>query len=74
MPRITRPVIAISVETGDRKEFDSVYACKMALGVNESGIIRALDSMGTCNGWRLFDTKENIQKRIERLQKVMEEI
>lgn len=74
MPRNKRPVIAISLETGERKTFDSVYACAKSLGANVSGVISALDSIGTCKGWRLLDTKENVQKKIDELEKLMEEI
>ena len=74
MPRTKRPVIAISLETGERKEFDSTYACAKSIGVNVSGIIAALDSIGSCKGWRILDTKENIDRRIEELKKIKEEL
>lgn len=74
MPRQKRPVIAVSLATGERKNFESVYACAKGIGANVSGVIQALDSRGTCRGWMLFDTKENIQRRIDSLIKMMEEL
>lgn len=74
MPRKKRPVIAVSLATGERKHFDSIYACAKAIGANASGVISALDSQGTCKGWVISDTKENIQLRIEELKKIMEKL
>lgn len=74
MPRQKRPVIAISLETGERKNFESVYACSKAIGANVSNVLSALDSQGSCKGWMLSDTKENIQRRIDELKKMMEEL
>ena len=74
MPRKKRPVIAVSLATGERKSFDSIYACAKAIGANVSNVVAALDSQGTCRGWMISDTKENIQLRIEELRKMMEKL
>lgn len=74
MPRQKRPVIAVSLANGERKNFDSVYACAKAIGANVSNVLSALDSRGTCKGWMISDTKENIQRRIDELKKLMEEL
>lgn len=67
-------MIAVSLETGERKNFESVYACAKEIGANVSNVLSALDSRGTCKGWMISDTKENIQRKIDELKKMMEEL
>ena len=73
MPRQKRPVITISLETGERKEYASAYACANAIGAKPNGVISALETLGTCKGYRILDVPETIRKRIVELENVLNE-
>ena len=68
-----RKVIAINQKTGERKEFKSTYAAAVFLLTATQNVMQALDRGGVCCGWKLYDTPERIQKRIEQLNKMLEE-
>ena len=64
MGRAKRRVIAINVETGERREYDSVYECGQALDVSFQAIQLTLDRRGVCKGWKIYDTPEKIREII----------
>lgn len=68
MARKQRVAIAISEVTGERRVFDSVYACAKALGVSFQAVQLAQGLGGTCQGWRIYDEPERIRERIEDLK------
>lgn len=72
MPRETRPVIAINEATGERVQYNSVYALAKALGVRNSHVMIAISMGNAVNGWRVYDTPENIRKRIEEMERTIE--
>ena len=60
-------MIAISEKTGERKEFSSVYAAAKELKVSHTHVLIAL-ALGACvKEFKVYDTPENIRKRIEEL-------
>lgn len=68
MARQKRGVVAINEATGERKDFDSVYACAKALGVCVQAIQLAQGLGGVSKGWRIYDTPDKIRERIEELK------
>lgn len=68
MARRQRKVIAINETTGERQEFDSVYAASKALGVSVQAVQLAQGLCGVCRGWRIYDEPERIRERIEDLK------
>ena len=70
MARVTRPVIAINEVTGERKEFGSIYAAGKELKVVHNAVLVSM-ALGTAvKGWKVYDTPENIRKRIQELEDV----
>ena len=64
-----RKVIAINPETGDRKDFDSIYMAAKSFGVGHASIIQALDrDNGFINGWRVYDSPDRLRKKIAELE------
>jgi hypothetical protein len=74
MGRPGRKIIAVNVETGEKREFASAYECAMALGTGHCNALAALDRNGVCFGWKLYDSPESLRKRIEELQRQLAEI
>ena len=74
MARASRKVIAVNVETGEKREFASAYECAASLGTGHCNALAALDRNGVCCGWKLYDSPESLRKRIEELQRQLEEI
>ena len=72
MGRKTKPVIAISIETEERKEFGSVFECAHILGVSTTAVLVAVSRGTTVKGWKLYDSPENIRRRIKELKKQIE--
>lgn len=67
MANEVRKVIAIS-ESGERKVFDSMNEAARELRSTYQQVQISILRGGTCNGWRVYDTPENIRKRIEALE------
>lgn len=74
MARPSRKVVAVSIETGERREFGSAYECAIAIHTGHAAVLAALDRNGTCCGWRMYDTPDTLRKRIEELQRQLAEI
>ena len=71
MARETRPVIAINEQTGERKQFDSVYAAGKGLKASHTQVLICM-ALGTAvYGWKVYDTPENIRKRIQTLEETI---
>jgi hypothetical protein len=68
MRKKTRKVIAISDETGERREFHSAYAMAKELGVADATVFQALDRCGYVLEWRVFDTPEVYRDKIKMIQ------
>ena len=63
-----RRVIAINVNTGERRGYGSVYAMSKDLKVTIRAAQQAQERNGVCCGWRIYDTPERIRKHIAELQ------
>lgn len=74
MARQSRRLVAVNVETGERREFGSAYECAIALRAGHAAVLAALDRNGTCCGWKMYDTPETLRKRIDELREQLEEI
>ena len=70
MERAKRKVIA--VKDGEVRHYDSTYACAQALGVSTQAVQQAQVWMGTCNGWKIYDSADIIRERIKVLQEALE--
>lgn len=67
-----RKVIAINEVTGERKDYDSVYAAKNALGTTASAIVISLGVGTAVKGWKVYDSPDYIRKRIAELEAQIE--
>ena len=66
-------MIAVNVETGERKMYESTYACAKVLRVNPTNVLSAaINNGGVCRGYQIFDTPETIKARIRELEKLLE--
>ena len=63
-----RKVIAINEQTGERKEFGSVYAFSKDLGVTIHAAQQAQERNGVCCGWKVYDSPDRIRERIKELE------
>lgn len=66
--RNKRPVIAIHEVTGERKDYDGVYSCAKEMKISNSAVIISLSTGTAIKGWKVYDTPENIRKRIQVLE------
>ena len=64
--RQKRPIIAVFDD--EVYTFDSVLEFAKEAGVSTQAATQALDRFGMCDGWKLYDTSETLQKRIDELQ------
>lgn len=67
-----RKIIAIHEETGERREFESASAFAQEFGMSQGTISNVMNVGGTAKGWRLYDTPNNIRKRIAELEAQIE--
>lgn len=74
MARPAKKVVAVNVETGERKDFNSQYAAAMFLGVSNTHICACIRAGTTLRGWKFYDSPESIKKRIKELQKQLKEL
>lgn len=68
MARPMRKIIAIHEDTGERKEFESLNKAGECLGVKHTSVYIAVATGQAVNGWKVYDTPENIRKRIEKMK------
>lgn len=70
-----RPFIAVNLETGEKKEWSSTYAFAKAMQTGHENVRGALNRRGVILGkYRLYDTPEEIRKRIAELERQLEEV
>lgn len=68
MRKNSRKVIAINQETGERKEFDGVYAAAKFFNVHHPQVLMALGMCQAVAGWKVYDDPERIRERIADLE------
>lgn len=67
-------MIAINEKTGERKEFSSAYAAAKEMGVSHTHVFIAI-ALGACvKEWKVFDTPDNIRRRIADLEAVIRKL
>lgn len=74
MGRPSRKIIAVNMETGERREFAQSKDCAGFLGVDHSNIRQAVERNGVCRGWRLYDAPDTLRDRIGELERQLAEI
>lgn len=68
MRKKERKVIAISEETGERKEFSGVNSAARAIGVAHPQVLIALAMGQAVKGWRVYDEPSRIRENIALLE------
>jgi len=68
MERKKRPIIAVSTYSGDIKQFASESEAARLMGISIQAVQNARMWGGTAGIWRVYDTPENIRKRIAKLE------
>lgn len=63
-----RGAILINEETGERREFTSIYGACSFLGVQFLQIQRAMLYNGTVAGWRVYESADSIRQHIKDLE------
>ena len=74
--RNQRKIIAISEETGERRQFGSLYEAAKEMKTNSGNLITGIACNTAVKGWKVYDTPDNIRKRIAELEaqiKMLEE-
>lgn len=74
MARQVRKILAVSVETGERKELASLYDCAIFLQTGLSNVAQALNRNGICRGWKLYDSPDTLRARISDLERQLAEL
>lgn len=69
--RKIREIIAINEETGEKRVFSSTYVAAKELGVNSGCVITSLAAGTLVKGWHVYDTPDNIRKRIAELEETI---
>ena len=69
--RKIREIIGINEETGERRKFVSTYAAAKELRVNSGCIITSMATGTLVKDWHLYDTPDNIRKRIAELEETI---
>lgn len=70
--RIKNELIAVNEQTGEVLKYDSEYALAKVIGCNSNSVNAARRLFTSIKGWKVYDTPENIEKRIEELREVLE--
>ena len=66
--KTSRAVVLINEETGERKEFTSIYSACSFIGAQFLQIQRAMLYNGTVAGWRVYESADSIRQHIKDLE------
>lgn len=66
--RVKRPVIVINEFTGERKDYESEYQLAKELKSSITAVQISRLRGTAVKGWKIFDTPDNIRKRIAELE------
>lgn len=61
-------IVIINVETGERKDFDSINAAARFLGATFCNIQKAGIYNGVCKGWKVYESADTIRQHIKDLE------
>lgn len=77
MAKEARTVIAVNIDTGEKKVYETAMSLAAELKVSIRSVMQAVERNGVCREWRLYDTPERIKAQIavlEKRLKVVEEL
>lgn len=74
MARTHRKVIGINEKTGERREWGSTYRFGIEMGTSTQNVMQALSRNGVCCGWRLYDSPEYIEMKINELKEQLNKV
>lgn len=66
-----KALVLINERTGERADFDSIYAASCFAGTNFANMQRAALYNGVINGWRVYESPETIRLHIRDLEEQM---
>ena len=69
MAKEARKVIAVNINTGEKKVYETAMSLAAELNVSFRSVMQAVERNGVCRGWRLYDTPERIKAQIAVLEK-----
>ena len=72
--RNKREIIAINVESGEKRMYPDTTRAAADLGTRRQNIIQQLNRNGFCGSWKLYDNTETLKKRIYELEKLIREV
>lgn len=72
--RPIRKITAVSLETGEKKVYASLYQAAKALGTSAQNVMQAISRGGACCGWRLYDSPETIKAKIAEMENLLKEV
>lgn len=70
----SKGVVAISEETGERKDFSSINAAARFCGGTFQSVQLAIIRNGVVKGWRFYETADALRRRIKELERQLKEI
>lgn len=72
--RPIREVTAVSVETGEKRVYATLYQAAKGLGTSAQNVMQAISRGGACCGWKLYDSPATIKANIAELQNLLKEV
>lgn len=61
-------IVLIHVETGERKDFDSINAAARFIGTTFCNLQRTGIYNGVCKGWKVYESADTIRQHIKELE------
>lgn len=69
-----REIVAINVATKEKRCYADTSVCAADLGTTRQNIIQQLNRNGLVGSWRLYDTRETLERRIYELERLIKEV
>ena len=69
-----KSVIAVNIDSGERRDFSSINEAARFLGVQFQTVQTASYRNGSVKGWRIYPSPENIRRQIGLLENQLKEI
>ena len=69
--RNKREIIAVKVESGEKRMYPDTTRAAADLGTSRQNIIQQLNRNGFCGSWKLYDSTDTLKKRIYECEKVI---
>ena len=61
-------IVLINIESGERKDFQSINAAARFIGVTFGNLQRAGIYNGVCKGWKVYESADTIRQHIKDLE------